>query len=79
MLAQIFQDILGALQLQTQLAVALFKLLVGDRLGTVVGNRSRFNDNIHLRCAAGDLLKHLLGGLYLDRLNKRPGLQRRFR
>ncbi len=60
---EIFQNILGPLEFDKELAVLLFHLGVRDGGRGVVGDGGGLDDDVHFRSPVGDGVEHVLGGL----------------
>ena len=68
------QNVLGALQLDGQLAVLLFHLGVGHGGGGVVADGGSFDDDVHVRGTGSDGLKHILGICHGNHIDEHGGL-----
>ena len=72
--AQVFENVLGALQLDGKLAVLLFHLGIGDRGRGVVADGGGLDDDVHVIGPGGDGLEHILGILHGDHVDEHGGL-----
>ena len=72
-LSQILQGILCALQVQAQVVVSLFDLLIADCGRPVIGDGSGLDDDILLIGYRGDCIKQIARGCDRDQLYSRGG------
>ena len=73
--SEVFQNVLGALELDGELAVLFLHLGVGNAGGGVVADCSGLDDDVHIVRTAGDGLEHILGILHGDDLNEHGRLR----